>query len=28
MTPVELIEEADISQDSRRGGGEVKTIYK
>lgn len=30
MTPVELeeVEEVDISHDSRRGRGEVKTIYK
>lgn len=28
MTPVEVIEEVDISHDSRRGGGEVKTICK
>lgn len=28
MTPVELMEEADISHDSSRAGGEVKTVSK
>lgn len=28
MTPIQLIEEVDISHDSRRDWGETKTMYK